>query len=684
MGFYNDKMPKNLIFGILAIFLFVISLSSINAAETNITSNDNLGKIIENATEGSIINLDKGTYKNNVTNIKIDKNLTIVGKGSKNTIIDAQRLGRIFSITGGNKLILRNITLTNGYFNGGGAISNNGLLNIAGCELINNDGQNTGGAIRNNGGTYSSKGSVIINHCNFTGNSAGNGGAIYNIDPEMIHIINSTFLDNHATVHGGAIRMDQGQLIATFCNFTHNQARYGSAIRSLSRITISMSNFKNNANDAILHEGYNLSVFNCNFTNNNRVFNITGNNSFIKSNNIINNKEGIYLNNTSTNTWISNNRIFNNTNYNLYVNNTTATADYNWWGSNTVKGVTGVTLKNYFVARANVIKNKDVIGGKWIINYTYHLNTDENYSGIEYLPDFRVNLIDSSNNVIFSQSAKNSSIISVGITKLVNENHYILVDNELISLGIFSSEKINTATSMNITGKKDINQSIVISGNLKDKSGHFLNNKTVNLIVNGKIIATGQTDVLGNIIFNYTILNRGNHVFELKFNEDNIYNSSSTSQKFNIEKIGSQIQISTIKETKIGKNVVLKALLTDSNGDPIVGKLVAFYVNGVKIDSILTSHGGIAILSYTPTKTGDFKVDVMFEEDSDYLSSKSYSYFKVSKNNPEPKPDPKPQPNQQINKPTNYSQAGMKSTGIPVAAIILILLTSLGFTVRKK
>lgn len=71
--------------------LFVITLSSANAAEININSSDNLGQTIANANDEDTINLENGIYTNNVTNITINKNLTIAGKNSESTAIDAKK-----------------------------------------------------------------------------------------------------------------------------------------------------------------------------------------------------------------------------------------------------------------------------------------------------------------------------------------------------------------------------------------------------------------------------------------------------------------------------------------------------------------------------------------------------------------------------------------------------------------
>ncbi|RBQ22636.1 hypothetical protein ALNOE001_16940 [Candidatus Methanobinarius endosymbioticus] len=84
-----------------------------------------LNKTITDSNNGDRIILDSGIYTNNVTDVIVNKNLTIVGKDKKNTIIDARQQGKIFRIYG--QVTLINLTLINGYLGvheNGGVITN--------------------------------------------------------------------------------------------------------------------------------------------------------------------------------------------------------------------------------------------------------------------------------------------------------------------------------------------------------------------------------------------------------------------------------------------------------------------------------------------------------------------------------------------------------------------------------
>ena len=80
--------------------------------------------LVDNAEDEDSIYLENGTYASNGNSIKIDKNIKIYGKG---TILDANNLSGIFSVSEGGKLSLINISLINSKET---AIENHGKLTI--------------------------------------------------------------------------------------------------------------------------------------------------------------------------------------------------------------------------------------------------------------------------------------------------------------------------------------------------------------------------------------------------------------------------------------------------------------------------------------------------------------------------------------------------------------------------
>ena len=142
--------------------------------------NGNIGPklTIQNATgtvsTNGTVNIADGVYSGTKdNNININKNMTIQGQSTNNTIISGSGVNYIFMISSNATVTINNLTLTNGKSGSGGAITNDGTLTVTGCT--------------------------------FTGNSATSdfGGAIYNI--ATLTVTSSAFNSNSAVNHGGAI-----------------------------------------------------------------------------------------------------------------------------------------------------------------------------------------------------------------------------------------------------------------------------------------------------------------------------------------------------------------------------------------------------------------------------------------------------------------------------------------------
>ena len=110
--------------------------------------------------------------------IVIDKDITIDGHGLTINATDANgNKVRIFKITNGAKVTLKDITLTGGSADNGGAI-------------------------------FVDDGTLTLNNVTFTENTATNGGAVYSVDGN-VNIVNSTFVNNAAT-SAGAVQIEKG------------------------------------------------------------------------------------------------------------------------------------------------------------------------------------------------------------------------------------------------------------------------------------------------------------------------------------------------------------------------------------------------------------------------------------------------------------------------------------------
>ena len=211
-------------------------------------SNNTVGGIkgaVGKSKSGTTIYLKKGIYSFNNINIKVNKTLTIVGKGSaKYVVIDARSKGNIFKIAKNGNLTLINITLINADSYYGGAIYNNGTVYIKNSVLKGNF-YNSG--FKNGGGAIYNVGRANIISTTFSNNYAAfDGGAIYN--KGYINIKYSSFLNNHVSREGGAI-YNKGAVNIHSTFFKGNYVwydGYGGAISNIGNITVKNSLFKGN------------------------------------------------------------------------------------------------------------------------------------------------------------------------------------------------------------------------------------------------------------------------------------------------------------------------------------------------------------------------------------------------------------------------------------------------------
>ncbi|KZX17545.1 bacterial Ig-like domain protein [Methanobrevibacter cuticularis] len=176
---------------------------------------------------------------------------------------------------------------------------------------------------------------------------------------------------------------------------------------------------------------------------------------------------------------------------------------------------------------------------------------------------------------------------------------------------------------------------------------------------------------------NYTTTQKGNITVTVSLNGHDNFTDFTNSTHFIVNKRNANLVLGS-SPTVVGEAVDLIATLTDMNGNPLAGRNVTFFVNGKNVGEAVTDINGIARLSYTPSKAGKFTISAAFMGDSDYLNSTSEDNLTVSvvpEPTPTPTPTPTPDPNDNPVDTSNVS-ATMKKTGIPIIAIILVLLTT--------
>mgnify|MGYP002521675860 CR=1 FL=1 len=171
---------------------------------------------IDQSTTG-MINLQSNYIRaEGESDIVINKNFNIFGNDAYT--IDAKNLGGIFKINSGCSVLLNNVILTNGNGINGGAIYNEGTVNIMSSTLTDNKAT-LGGAVYNTGIT-------AISGSTLTGNTADKGGAVYSTGTLVVD--GTDFNENVATYRGGAV-YNEGNFEATDSTFDGNDITFRSA-----------------------------------------------------------------------------------------------------------------------------------------------------------------------------------------------------------------------------------------------------------------------------------------------------------------------------------------------------------------------------------------------------------------------------------------------------------------------
>jgi hypothetical protein len=183
-----------------------------NVCDDPVACEDIVQGAINLAQAGSTVYICPGTYNETIT---VTKNLTLIGAGSGdsagNTILDAQGVGRVVTISSGLEVTLQSMRITSGSVSGGFGVGDGGgiynvasTLTMADCVVFDNSASR-GGGIFNSDGTLSLTECVVLEN-----EAAGEGGGIYTEVGEV------TLDDSHVTLNtanrGGGIYSDLGMV----------------------------------------------------------------------------------------------------------------------------------------------------------------------------------------------------------------------------------------------------------------------------------------------------------------------------------------------------------------------------------------------------------------------------------------------------------------------------------------
>ena len=244
---------------ILLIFLCLLMIPCVNAENVTIDNTMSIQDTVNNANDMDTIYLTPGTYVE--SGIEINKNISLQGMGSADeVIIDGNHSNSIILINSVSQVKFFNITFINGNSpEHGGAIHSElgGQIYVDSCNFINNTATVNGGAISIGGEQHRIKWEVFTNY-------------------GFLNATNCNFINNKAYHDGGALNTYWGNSYVYNSYFSRNYAdRDGGALRVgvYSKTTTENCTFGNNTakewGGALYNWPGELNVNNCNISNNN-------------------------------------------------------------------------------------------------------------------------------------------------------------------------------------------------------------------------------------------------------------------------------------------------------------------------------------------------------------------------------------------------------------------------------
>ncbi len=233
----------------LTLFTVISSAATFTVLNTADSGSGSLREQVTNAASGDTIVFDSGINGSSIVisgYIPFNKNLTFIGNGVNNTIIESS-YDRLAIIDTGITVAMSGITMQSfgGFYLGGGVFLNRGILSLSNCNFKDNQAID-GGVCDNN------KGSVTAVNCGFYNNTVSSDGGVLHNYQGPLHFTNCTFANNSNTGsnYGGAITNFYGPLTIDNCTFTGNNvvsgAIGGAIFQSGSTLTINHSTFTNN------------------------------------------------------------------------------------------------------------------------------------------------------------------------------------------------------------------------------------------------------------------------------------------------------------------------------------------------------------------------------------------------------------------------------------------------------
>ncbi|MBP8125336.1 MAG: hypothetical protein KAZ26_22000, partial [Caldilineaceae bacterium] len=237
--------------------IFVLSIGLLQAAPADAVVGDGTPASCDaNALEAALAGGGDVTFNCGPTPLTIAVNTMVIDTsvrvdGGNLVVLWGEGLRQIFIVNQGASLFLKNITLTDGYWDGnGGAIANYGNLIVQNSAIYNSVAAgeaSVGGAIYNQGGT------VTLRNSSLTSNRAGQFGGGIASSGGTVDIFNSTLQENSAPNGGGGLWNSNAAVTIEDSHITENstqsdgQGNFGGALSNVGRMIVRRSTIDYNS-----------------------------------------------------------------------------------------------------------------------------------------------------------------------------------------------------------------------------------------------------------------------------------------------------------------------------------------------------------------------------------------------------------------------------------------------------
>ena len=281
---------KKIIAFTLMLFVLLISIAAISAAdlnetdntadnvlkEDNVKSNTFLDLWADTRMLGEKIDLDTDYKFNKTTDVNYDKGINIEKYNyeinGNNHIIDCDNQAKVFNFTGKGTFTIKNLIIKNGLCDSGSAIVSYSDLILDNVTFINCNANGTADSTKT-GAVFAMGDTTKITNCNFIDNSGEDGASISTYRTNL-KINNCTFISKSDKTIKGQIYLDKTIATISNSNFLNSTSRYSTAIfaEENCNLAISKSKFKNllanrTAGAISFKESPKLTISDCEFDN---------------------------------------------------------------------------------------------------------------------------------------------------------------------------------------------------------------------------------------------------------------------------------------------------------------------------------------------------------------------------------------------------------------------------------